>query len=166
MEPRYSAHHLLLWLSWRHSQIGRVIVIYGIYRYVCTSLLIYQCLRRRDGGRRVQPVPVPSVAGDGAQHGPPGPRRRLLLPPLPSRKSKRVVAPATWNGRFWARTGCNFTSNSNSNGTAACLTGDCEGRLACNGSIGLPPATLVEVSLRHKGSSSYDVSSGGARKEC
>jgi hypothetical protein len=52
---------------------------------------------------------------------------------LPSRKSKRVVAPLTWNGRFWARTGCNFTSNSNRNGTAPCLTGDCQDRLACNG---------------------------------
>jgi hypothetical protein len=78
---------------------------------------------------------------------------------VPPRRSKRVVAPATWNGRFWARTGCNFTTTNN-NGAAACLTGDCEGRLACNGSIGAPPATLVEVSLNKDPSkgSSYDVS--------
>lgn len=68
---------------------------------------------------------------------------------LPPGQSKSVRAPATWNGRFWGRTGCNFTSangNADSRGaTAACLTGDCEGRLSCNGSIGTPPATLVEV---------------------
>ncbi|KAG2538125.1 pathogenesis-related protein 5-like [Panicum virgatum] len=76
---------------------------------------------------------------------------------VPPGKSRRVVAPATWNGRFWARTGCNFTANG---AAAACLTGDCEGRLACNGSVGAPPATLVEVSMHEdpgKGSS-YDVS--------
>ncbi|KAK3153692.1 hypothetical protein QOZ80_2BG0179820 [Eleusine coracana subsp. coracana] len=79
---------------------------------------------------------------------------------LPPRKSKRVVAPPTWTGRFWARTACNFTNNSNSNSNAAaCLTGDCDGRLACNGSIGAPPATLVEVSLLRAGpTTSYDVS--------
>jgi hypothetical protein len=78
---------------------------------------------------------------------------------VPPGKSRRVVAPATWNGRFWARTGCNFTAKAAGAG-AACLTGDCEGRLACNGSVGTPPATLVEVSLHAdttKGSS-YDVS--------
>ncbi|CAN6293597.1 unnamed protein product [Urochloa humidicola] len=77
---------------------------------------------------------------------------------VPPGKSRRVVAPASWNGRFWARTGCNFTANGM--GTAACLTGDCEGRLACNGSVGAPPATLVEVSLHADPSkgSSYDVS--------
>ncbi|XP_040384361.1 pathogenesis-related thaumatin-like protein 3.5 [Oryza brachyantha] len=76
---------------------------------------------------------------------------------LPPGQSRRVRAPATWNGRFWGRTGCNFTSG---HGTTACLTGDCEGRLACNGSVGAPPATVVEVDLhedRSKGSS-YDVS--------
>ncbi|RCV43006.1 hypothetical protein SETIT_9G261300v2 [Setaria italica] len=78
---------------------------------------------------------------------------------VPPGKSRRVVAPATWNGRFWARTGCNFTANGGT-GAAACLTGDCEGRLACNGSVGTPPATLVEVSLHADPSkgSSYDVS--------
>ncbi|KAJ1295760.1 hypothetical protein BS78_01G247600 [Paspalum vaginatum] len=74
---------------------------------------------------------------------------------VPPGKSRRVVAPATWNGRFWGRTGCSFSSNG-----AACLTGDCEGRLACNGSVGAPPATLVEVSLHAEPGrgSSFDVS--------
>ncbi|XP_010272178.1 PREDICTED: thaumatin-like protein [Nelumbo nucifera] len=75
---------------------------------------------------------------------------------LPSGQTRRVTAPDTWNGRIWARTGCNFASSSK----PACQTGDCEGRLACSGSIGLPPATLVEVSLQPDKSkpSFYDVS--------
>ena len=55
--------------------------------------------------------------------------------------TKQVQVPATWNGRFWGRTGCNF----NSTLKPACETGDCEGMHSCNGTIGLPPVTLVEV---------------------
>ncbi|KAI4320446.1 hypothetical protein MLD38_033926 [Melastoma candidum] len=75
---------------------------------------------------------------------------------LPSNTTRRVSTPADWNGRIWARTGCVFGSN----GKQACETGDCEGRLACNGLIGMPPVTLVEVSLQaDKGKASfYDVS--------
>ncbi|CAM0944128.1 unnamed protein product [Alopecurus aequalis] len=75
---------------------------------------------------------------------------------LPPGQSKRVRAPATWTGRFWGRTGCDFAGAN----AASCLTGDCGGRLACNGSIGAPPATLVEVNLHEDQSkgSSYDVS--------
>ncbi|EEF44982.1 Protein P21, putative [Ricinus communis] len=63
---------------------------------------------------------------------------------LPSGQTQRIDAPWDWNGRIWARTGCNF----NSNWQSACETGDCDGRLACNGLIGTPPATLVQVSLQ------------------
>lgn len=63
---------------------------------------------------------------------------------LASGQTKRVVAPWTWNGRIWARTGCIFDSNWN----PACETGDCDGRLECDGLIGKPPATLVQVSLQ------------------
>lgn len=56
-------------------------------------------------------------------------------------QTKQVKAPPKWNGRFWGRTGCNFESGTK----PACQTGDCRGLLSCNGSIGLPPATLVEV---------------------
>ncbi|KAM0943683.1 putative Thaumatin family [Dioscorea sansibarensis] len=75
---------------------------------------------------------------------------------LPSGKAHRVIAPPNWNGRFWARTGCNFSSGS----SPACQTGDCQSLLACNGTIGLPPATLVEVNLVADSSkpSFYDVS--------
>ncbi|EHA8586775.1 thaumatin-like protein [Cocos nucifera] len=83
------------------------------------------------------------VIGDGG----------FLLPPG---QTKRVQAPPTWNGRFWARTGCNFNSTSK----PVCQTGDCESLLSCNGTIGMPPATLVEVALQEDKSkpSFYDVS--------
>ncbi|KAK9272619.1 hypothetical protein L1049_002994 [Liquidambar formosana] len=75
---------------------------------------------------------------------------------LPSGQTRCIRAPWTWSGRLWARTGCNFDSN----WKHACETGDCDGRLACNGAIGLPPATLVEISLEPdvQKPSFYDVS--------
>ncbi|KAJ3673915.1 hypothetical protein LUZ60_005907 [Juncus effusus] len=71
-------------------------------------------------------------------------------------QAKQVKAPPTWNGRLWGHTGCTFNSNTKS----ACQTGDCQGLLSCNGSIGVPPATLIEVSLQEDKSkpSFYDVS--------
>ncbi|XWS67100.1 hypothetical protein CRYUN_Cryun05aG0257800 [Craigia yunnanensis] len=64
--------------------------------------------------------------------------------------------PQKWSGRIWGRQGCNFDSN----GKGACDTGDCSGRLQCQGTAGAPPATVIEMTL---GSSSsplhfYDVS--------
>ncbi|KAG9450921.1 hypothetical protein H6P81_010886 [Aristolochia fimbriata] len=75
---------------------------------------------------------------------------------LPSGKTQKIHAPATWAGRIWARTGCDFSSSSK----PACLTGDCDGRLECDGVIGLPPATLVQVALQSDKSkpSFYDIS--------
>jgi hypothetical protein len=81
---------------------------------------------------------------------------------LPQGETKSIQAPGTWSGRVWARTGCEFYSNSdsNSNWKPACETGDCQGQLECNGKIGLPPVTLVEFSLQvdERQSSFYDVS--------
>lgn len=68
---------------------------------------------------------------------------------LPPAQTKTIQAPGTWSGRIWARTGCNFNyDDTKSNGEPACETGDCQGQLECNGKIGLPPATLVEISLQ------------------
>jgi hypothetical protein len=105
------------------------------------------------------PFPVWPAAAPNAGH-PVLAGGGFLLPPG---QSRRVSAPPTWNGRFWGRTGCNFTStatNHHGNAAASCLTGDCGGRLACNGTAGAPPATLVEVDLHEDQSkgSSYDVS--------
>ncbi|MFQ6647732.1 hypothetical protein Gotur_021564, partial [Gossypium turneri] len=63
---------------------------------------------------------------------------------LPTGETRRIEAPWTWSGRIWARTGCNF----NSNWQPACETGDCDGRLQCDGLIGTPPATLVQIALQ------------------
>ncbi|MQL80149.1 hypothetical protein Taro_012612 [Colocasia esculenta] len=77
---------------------------------------------------------------------------------LPSGMTKRIQAPPSWNGRLWGRTGCDFTNNATSK--PGCRTGDCLGLLACNGTVGLPPATLLEVTLQAgRGARSfYDVS--------
>ncbi|GAV85071.1 Thaumatin domain-containing protein [Cephalotus follicularis] len=71
-------------------------------------------------------------------------------------ETRSMIVPSPWNGRVWGRTGCNFTSNRQ----PACETGDCDGRLACNGSIGTPPVTLVQIALQaEKGKPNfYDVS--------
>ncbi|KAL8475608.1 hypothetical protein ACS0TY_028318 [Phlomoides rotata] len=64
---------------------------------------------------------------------------------LPPGKTHKFQAPGDWTGRIWARTGCNFDP---SNHKPGCETGDCDGKLECGGSIGLPPATLVEFALQ------------------
>ncbi|KAI4351557.1 hypothetical protein L6164_005914 [Bauhinia variegata] len=75
---------------------------------------------------------------------------------LPPGHAQRIEAPWSWSGRIWARTGCDFTGN----WKPACETGDCDGRLACNGLIGTPPVTLIQISLQgDKGKPNYyDVS--------
>ncbi|CAH9090765.1 unnamed protein product [Cuscuta europaea] len=75
---------------------------------------------------------------------------------LPSGKTRSFQVPEDWSGRVWARTGCDFDSYHRT----SCETGDCDGKLECCGSIGLPPATLVEITLQvdQGRPSSYDVS--------
>ncbi|KAK6135179.1 hypothetical protein DH2020_031075 [Rehmannia glutinosa] len=48
-----------------------------------------------------------------------------------------------WSGRIWARTGCTFDAT----GVGSCQTGDCGGRLECNGLGATPPASLFEITL-------------------
>ncbi|KAL9157657.1 hypothetical protein ABFS82_08G019100 [Erythranthe guttata] len=73
-------------------------------------------------------------------------------------KTRKFQAPGDWTGRIWARTGCNFDPTGNRK--SACETGDCDGKLECNGTIGIPPATLVEFTLQidKKKPNFYDVS--------
>ncbi|CAO2816233.1 unnamed protein product [Amaranthus hypochondriacus] len=76
-------------------------------------------------------------------------------------QSSVVHAPWDWSGRLWARTGCNFNpKNPNLTWAPACQTGDCDSRLECNGLIGKPPATLIELTLHtdKNAPSFYDVS--------
>ncbi|KAK2647594.1 hypothetical protein Ddye_015083 [Dipteronia dyeriana] len=75
---------------------------------------------------------------------------------LPADETELVTTPWSWSGRIWARTGCIFGSNLK----PACETGDCDGRLECNGLIGTPPVTLVEITLQADKTkpSFYDVS--------
>lgn len=60
-------------------------------------------------------------------------------------------APAGWNGRIWARTGCDFDKN----GSGKCQTGGCGTNINCTGP-GSPPATIAEFTLGEP--DYYDVS--------
>ncbi|MQM21335.1 hypothetical protein Taro_054374 [Colocasia esculenta] len=52
------------------------------------------------------------------------------------------VTSNTTGSRIWARTGCSFDGD----GWGRCKTGDCGGKLVCNGH-GEPPHTIAEYSL-------------------
>jgi len=66
-----------------------------------------------------------------------------------------VALPNKWGGRFWGRTGCSFDGS----GKGSCETGDCGGRLQCNGLSGKTPASLVEFQFAGFGNKDfYDVS--------
>ncbi|XAR50918.1 hypothetical protein NMG60_11005385 [Bertholletia excelsa] len=54
-----------------------------------------------------------------------------------------VNVPEKWSGRVWARQGCRF----NEDGKGSCDTGDCDGHLHCRGRAGVPPATVIEMTL-------------------
>jgi hypothetical protein len=61
---------------------------------------------------------------------------------LPPGGRETVTVPNHWNGRFWGRTGCHFSTA----GVGHCQTGDCGGLFQCKGS-GAIPATLAEYNL-------------------
>lgn len=71
-------------------------------------------------------------------------------PPLPTTgfqldSGQSITVPTTpgWSGRIWARTGCTFDVT----GSGSCQTGDCGGKLLCNGMGATPPASLFEITL-------------------
>nr|GMD20328.1 osmotin-like protein [Ipomoea batatas] len=65
---------------------------------------------------------------------------------------RSFVAPrARWSGRIWARTGCVLTR-----GRFTCATGDCDGRLECNGRGGSALATLAQLEL-HQGHADFSI---------
>ncbi|XP_030758256.1 pathogenesis-related protein 5-like [Sitophilus oryzae] len=67
-------------------------------------------------------------------------------------QSTSINAPDNWAGRFWARTWCDSR-------TKHCLTGDCGNKLQCAGAGGVPPVTLLEITLKgDAGKDYYDIS--------
>ncbi|CAL8998037.1 unnamed protein product [Prunus brigantina] len=67
-------------------------------------------------------------------------------------QSTVYTAPADWNGRIWARTGCSFDKN----GNGKCQTGSCGTIINCTGP-GSPPASIAEFTLGQE-IDYYDVS--------
>lgn len=71
-------------------------------------------------------------------------------PPLPttgfqldSGQAVKLTSVPGWSGRIWARTGCTFDAT----GIGKCQTGDCGGRLECDGNGAAPPTSLFEITL-------------------
>ncbi|XP_059628879.1 pathogenesis-related thaumatin-like protein 3.5 [Cornus florida] len=62
---------------------------------------------------------------------------------LDSGQSVTIPSVPGWSGRIWARTGCSFDEF----GAGSCQTGDCGGRLECDGMGATPPASLFEITL-------------------
>ncbi|XP_047955835.1 thaumatin-like protein [Salvia hispanica] len=69
-----------------------------------------------------------------------------------------LEAPQFWSGRMWGRQGCCFDASGR--GSSPCQSGDCSGQLECRGLGGLPPTTVVEMTLGTPGNPThyYDVS--------
>ncbi|XP_030475711.1 pathogenesis-related thaumatin-like protein 3.5 isoform X2 [Syzygium oleosum] len=66
-------------------------------------------------------------------------------------QSAVYTASATWSGRIWGRTGCDFDKN----GNGKCQTGGCGTSLNCTGP-GTPPVSIAEFTLGEP--DYYDVS--------
>ncbi|KAL2540325.1 Pathogenesis-related thaumatin superfamily protein [Abeliophyllum distichum] len=62
---------------------------------------------------------------------------------LDSGQSIAIPSVPGWSGRIWGRTGCTFDTS----GVGSCQTGDCGGRLECEGIGATPPASLFEITL-------------------
>lgn len=74
---------------------------------------------------------------------------------LDSGQSVRISSVPGWSGRIWARTGCTFDQS----GVGSCQTGDCGGRLECDGNGATPPTSLFEITLGNGNEKDfYDVS--------
>jgi Thaumatin family len=77
---------------------------------------------------------------------------------------REVCVPTPWQGRFWPRSACAFSSGKCAAGVECCQTGNCLGEdnktfsFACRLSA-VPPATLAEAALlEFPGQDTYDVS--------
>lgn len=62
---------------------------------------------------------------------------------LASGQSVNIQAPSGWSGRLWGRTGCKFSAS----GIGNCASGDCDGKLQCQGAGAATPATLAEFTI-------------------
>ncbi|XP_015378056.1 PREDICTED: thaumatin-like protein 1b [Diuraphis noxia] len=56
---------------------------------------------------------------------------------LDAYKTHFILSSPTWAGRIWGRTNCDSRGK--------CETGDCGNKIQCNGTLGVPPLSLVEI---------------------
>ncbi|KAF1893186.1 hypothetical protein Lal_00001626 [Lupinus albus] len=74
---------------------------------------------------------------------------------LDSGQSVKLTTVPGWSGRIWGRTGCKFDTM----GIGKCETGDCGGKLECDGNGAAAPTSLFEITLgAGNGQDFYDVS--------
>ncbi|KEP50242.1 pathogenesis-related protein PR5K (thaumatin family) [Rhizoctonia solani 123E] len=76
----------------------------------------------------------------------------------PAYSKRAFTVPDDWKaGRIWGRTQCDFSKNP---GISSCLTGGCNGGLACDNKtgVGLAPVTFAEFTLGASGQDYTDVS--------
>lgn len=75
---------------------------------------------------------------------------------MPQNSTYTVSVPDRWSGRFWPRTGCDFSANCT--GAFCCKTGDC-GKASpplCDAGKGdEAPATLMEITFNGDGDNDY-----------
>ncbi|KAK8614128.1 hypothetical protein V6N13_122502 [Hibiscus sabdariffa] len=73
---------------------------------------------------------------------------------LSSDSRRWILSPSRPNSSSWHHSrgmdgfGHGQVASLTKNWQPACETGDCDGRLQCNGLIGKPPATLIQVALQ------------------
>jgi hypothetical protein len=69
----------------------------------------------------------------------------------PGGRAQYKGVPGTWAGRIWPRHRC----SAGASGALSCASGDCGGRLQCNGAGGQVPSTLAEFTLGGAGGKDF-----------
>lgn len=110
---------------------------FGIFLAVLSSLSCARSCTFTVTNNCPHPVWPGTLAGAGT---PPLPTTGFRLE---SGQSVRIPSTPGWSGRIWARTGCSFDPS----GIGKCETGDCGGRLECDGNGATPPASLFEITV-------------------
>ncbi|XP_076257665.1 uncharacterized protein LOC143194823 [Rhynchophorus ferrugineus] len=125
------------------SNIKMKLALIFVTAFLASSNAVRFNIRNLDGG----PVWIGIQGNPGHEHLANGGFK------LGQGQSRSIDAPGNWAGRFWSRTWC-YEDHGNH-----CYTGDCGNRVECAGAGGIPPATLIEITLKgYGGADFYDIS--------